>query len=241
MHEFNCACVCVCVCVCGELLTVDQEYFAGKIFCRLNFCVVFFLSLWLLNEINLLYLFVKENICWFNFRHWRWLPKFFHDENFPIYSRTEMGLKAQVCVLAFFCPIWLWASTFSTGVYTCTVHSIKNHCCRRSFCSSSLNKCLMCPCLCLFFFTILFSFCLFSRGSLCLRDKGHWQLHATLPGRLVSWTFRSVAGWLHQASHCWAHVTSKGTAHSSSSVELAFVCVSKGLSTLHSQCAFNAH
>ena len=42
--------------------TIDGELFAGKIFRRLNFRLVLFLSLLLVNEINLLYLFIEENI-----------------------------------------------------------------------------------------------------------------------------------------------------------------------------------
>ena len=70
-------------------------------------------------------------------------------------------------------------------------------------------------------------FLFFLRGSLCVSDKGHWQLYTSLPGQLIecpiSGTFFSSAGWLHQASHCRAYVTSKGALPR---VEHAFVCVS---------------
>ena len=48
--------------------TVAGEFFAGKIFYWLNFCLVLFLSLWPLDEINLFHSFVKEIFHLFDFR-----------------------------------------------------------------------------------------------------------------------------------------------------------------------------
>ena len=67
-------------------ITVNEEFFDGKIICRLNFCVVLSLSFWPLDEINLFYLFVQEIFHRFNFCQWRWSIKFFQGKNFPIYG-----------------------------------------------------------------------------------------------------------------------------------------------------------
>ena len=43
-------------------ITVDREFFGDKIFRCLNFRLALFLSLWPLDNINLLHLYVEENI-----------------------------------------------------------------------------------------------------------------------------------------------------------------------------------
>ena len=45
-----------------RMCTVDWEFFDGKIFCRLNFRLALFSSLWPLDNINVLHLYVEENI-----------------------------------------------------------------------------------------------------------------------------------------------------------------------------------
>ena len=47
---------------CFRQCTVDQEFFAGNIFRRFNFHVVLFYVARPLDKMNLLYLFVEENI-----------------------------------------------------------------------------------------------------------------------------------------------------------------------------------
>ena len=56
--------------------TVHREFFWGKIFRRLNFCLGLFSSLWLLNNINLHSIYALKKIFRrFNLCCWRWSPK----------------------------------------------------------------------------------------------------------------------------------------------------------------------
>ena len=68
--------------------TVVREFFVGKIFRRLNFCMALFSSLWPFDNINLLHLYIEENISSVWFLSLKVPGKIFRDENFPIYGNT---------------------------------------------------------------------------------------------------------------------------------------------------------
>ena len=66
-----------------HVCTVHREFFGGKIFRRLNFHLVLFSSLWPLDNMNLLHLYVEEMFRQISFS--RWSAQIFCYENFPIF------------------------------------------------------------------------------------------------------------------------------------------------------------
>ena len=94
--------------------TVDQEFFDGKIFCRLNFCVVLVSLLWPLDEINWLALFVEENILPVYFRCRRWSKKVYLQWKFPNLRYMDGDIPVEYipveCSLSLRRVILLWST-----------------------------------------------------------------------------------------------------------------------------------
>ena len=76
---------------CMQISTVVREFFVGEIFRRLNFHVALFLSLWRLDNINLLHLhvYVKENISSVSFSSLKVI-----NENFAVMKISQSTIFA---------------------------------------------------------------------------------------------------------------------------------------------------
>ena len=73
---------------CFNMSTVKREFFGSKIFRRLNFHLAIFLSLWPLDHINLLHLYIKKYFVGLIFVVEGDRQKFFRGENFLVYGTS---------------------------------------------------------------------------------------------------------------------------------------------------------